>query len=64
MNDRFCEVCNEYISPVQVHILCLKDDKTSHEIVGHKNCIDELEIKVKSIKNLNKMKVKEILEII
>jgi hypothetical protein len=64
MNDRFCDVCNEYISPMQVYVLSLKDEKVSHEIVGHKNCIDELELKVKSIKNLNKMKVKEILEII
>jgi hypothetical protein len=64
MNDRFCEVCNEYINPMQVNVLCLKDEKESHEIIGHKDCIDELEIKVKSIKNLNKKKVKEILELI
>jgi hypothetical protein len=64
MTDRFCDICQEYIPPMQVNILSLKDDKGKHEVTGHKNCIDELEVEVKSLKNLPKLKVDEIRKLI
>ena len=61
MNNRFCD---EYIESMQTHILSLKDDKETHEYTGHKLCLDELEIKIRSLKNLHKLKVQEILKLI
>lgn len=62
MIDRECQVCSEYSSDVWT--LEVSDERNKIHISGHKSCIDELDIKVKSIKNVKKLPLEKVLKII
>jgi hypothetical protein len=60
MINRTCDICKEYVNDVWV--LVISDDKEKVEFSGHKNHIDELDNKVKSIKDVHKMSVQKVLK--
>jgi hypothetical protein len=43
-------------------VLVLSDDKDKMELSGHKNCIDELDSKVKSVKEYKKKPLNKLLK--
>jgi hypothetical protein len=60
MINRICHVCNTYVQDSWT--LLLSDHKfTKFEISGHLNCINEIETKIKSIKNVDKLTVDKVL---
>lgn len=61
MTDRLCEICSE-LNDINVYVLELKDDKEKVQFEGHRECIDELHIKVKSIKDLAKKPIYKVLK--
>lgn len=61
MSDRFCEICTEFNSGDN-YCLELNDDKTKEIILGHKQCIDELHIKITTMKDYKKMNNQKILK--
>lgn len=63
MINKVCEICNEY-NISDNWVLRIYDEKESVEFNGHKSCIDNLDIKVKNIKELHKQSVKQVLKII
>lgn len=60
MIDRICMVCGEYVESVWT--LRVHDEKEHYDISGHRRCIDELEKKVKLIKDIHKMPVDKVLK--
>lgn len=60
MINHICDICKEYVQ--DNWILRIYDDRESVEINGHKNCIDELDIKVRNIKDVHKKSVKQTLK--
>lgn len=62
MSESICYKCNEFISSGNVHIIALKHNKESHELAAHKLCADDIENKLKDMKNLNKLSIKEVLD--
>jgi hypothetical protein len=60
MINRVCNICSEYVNDTWV--LLLSDHKfTKFEISGHLKCINEIEVKIKSIKNVDKLTVDKVL---
>lgn len=60
MINRTCMICEEYVS--EVWTLRMFDEKENFDISGHKRCIDELEEKVKSIKDIHKLPADKVLK--
>jgi hypothetical protein len=60
MINRECFKCGQYVSDVWV--LVLSDEKEKFEFSGHKNCIDELDNKVKSVKDYKKKPLNKLLK--
>lgn len=60
MINRTCDICKEYVD--NVWVIVLSDDKEKVEISGHKNHIDDLQIKIKNVKNSNKKSPSQILK--
>jgi hypothetical protein len=61
MINRICYVCNEYSSDTWTLLITDNKDK-KYEISGHKSCIDDIESKIKKLKNLHKLSVDQILK--
>jgi len=61
MIDQYCEICKEGINSDN-YVLEIADDKQKIQINGHKDCIDELHIKVKEVKELKKKPVQKVLK--
>jgi hypothetical protein len=60
MINKICDICSEYSSDTWVLLLSdLKGDK--HEFSGHLKCINKIETKIKSIKNVDKLTVDKVL---
>ncbi|MGK4040784.1 hypothetical protein AB0Y20_00685 [Heyndrickxia oleronia] len=61
MSETVCELCNGIVSSNPI-VLRLSDEKgDKEEWSGHKSCIDELERRIKSVKNYDKLPVKKII---
>jgi hypothetical protein len=61
MINKICDICSEYSSDTWV--LLLSDPKgDKHEFSGHLKCINEIEAKIKSIKNVDKLTVDKVLK--
>lgn len=61
---RTCDICT-YINNNDNWVINLRDDKNSGlEINGHQSCIDELYLKIKNIKDLDKKPINKVLEIL
>jgi hypothetical protein len=60
MIDRTCSVCGGFAQDVWVYVLNYEKDR--YEISGCKKCIDGIEKKVKSVKNLNKKPIDKVLK--
>lgn len=60
MINRTCDICGEYVSDVWTFVL--SDDKDKKEWSGHRQCIDQVEFKVKSVKDLHKKSVDKVLK--
>lgn len=60
MEGELCDVC-EGLLDGSSSVLRLSDDKDHYEFRGHNTCLDELENEIKSIKGLQKMKIKDVL---
>jgi hypothetical protein len=60
MINRTCDICKEYVNDVWV--LVISDEKEKVEFSGHKHHIDELDNKVKSIKDVHKKNVQKVLK--
>lgn len=61
MTDRYCMICESHNAGDNWN-LELSDDKEKVLLCGHKECIDELHIKIKGIKDLNKKSVQKVLK--
>jgi hypothetical protein len=60
MINRTCDICGEYTNDVWVVVL--DDDKNKFEISGCKRHIDELQKKIKLVKDIHKKSVDKILK--
>jgi hypothetical protein len=61
MINKICDICSAYVNDTWV--LLLSDHKfTKFEISGHLACINEIETKIKSIKNVDKLTVDKVLK--
>ena len=60
MINRTCCVCKGYVN--DVWIVILKDDKQTVEFTGHKDHIDELHNRIKSLKGLEKKLVEKVMK--
>lgn len=60
MINRICCVCSEYVS--DVYTVQLSDNKERVEFSGHASCINELHNKIKSVKDLEKKKIDQVLK--
>jgi hypothetical protein len=61
MINKICDICSEYSSDTWV--LLLSDQKgDKHEFSGHLKCINKIEAKIKSIKNVDKLTVDKVLK--
>lgn len=58
---RICDLCRES-APQDTWTYEISDGKEKSSFTGHKNCIDELEVKFKSIKDYQKKSVKQVLK--
>jgi hypothetical protein len=61
MINRICVICTEYSSDTWTLVITDNKDK-KHEISGHKSCIDDVESKIKNLKNLHKLSIDQILK--
>lgn len=59
MINRTCDICKEYVLDVWVFVL--SDDREKREWSGHKQCVDQIESKVKLVKDLHKKSVDKVL---
>jgi hypothetical protein len=64
MSDTICNVCSQLVGSMTMHTIRLLDAKSSHSISGCKECVDRVEAEVKSIKNLHKTKVEDVLKLL
>ncbi|MGD7046946.1 hypothetical protein FZC83_01810 [Rossellomorea marisflavi] len=64
MSEQICYKCEGLIDPMNVHIIALKHNKETFELAAHRNCADEIENKLKEVKNLNKLNIQDTLKII
>ncbi|MED3562412.1 hypothetical protein [Bacillus xiapuensis] len=55
-----CYVCGEYAS--EVWTVVLKDDREVREFSGHFKCVSELQDRINNVNNLDKKKVKKVIE--
>jgi hypothetical protein len=61
MINRVCDICSAYVNDTWV--LQLSDHKgDKFEISGHLACINNIESKIKSIKNVDKLTVDKVLK--
>jgi hypothetical protein len=61
MIERICQICIEYVNDTWT--LAITDNKDKkYEISGHKSCIDDIEGKIKKLKNLHKLSIDQILK--
>jgi hypothetical protein len=63
MLDRLCDICKEFNNDDN-WVVRLSDDKESIEFNGHQKCIDNLYNDFKNIKDIHKLPVKKVLNIL
>lgn len=61
MSEAVCELCNGLVGINKI-TLRLSHEREKVEWTGHKSCIDELETRIKSVKNYDKLPVKKIIK--
>lgn len=62
MINRVCNICGSYVNDVWVVVV--SDNQGKVEISGCKHHVDELHKKIKEVKNLEKLSVKQVLKLI
>lgn len=61
MTERYCQICKTYFSGY-TSTLEISDGKEKIQITGHDQCVDEIQKQIKSIKDVHKLSVKEVLK--
>lgn len=61
MNERQCEICHEWNNS-ENHVLELTDDKRRVQFNGHKQCVDDLHLQIKNVKDLRKKSVEKVFD--
>ncbi|QJI52437.1 hypothetical protein [Psychrobacillus phage Perkons] len=64
LTERYCMICDELITTERFIVRLSEQNKFNYEIIGHRDCTDRLHTEIKALKNLNKLPVSKVLQMV